>query len=253
MCFICKDKNAVHGTLSNSQPTRRSLLKYFGAAPLVLGGLGLNLPTYAQSPKDLPRPENVITPDQALKRIMEGNKRYINGTATTTSFQTDSQRFAKAQNPYVSILSCSDSRVSPESTFDGDRGDVFVTRVAGNYVTMDILASLEYGSAVLGVPLIVVLGHTDCGAMVATLKAKKDNAAFPGHIQMITTALGDAVDDVEKMPGDMLLNATKANIKINVDRLRTATPILRGLVNSGKLKVVGMLYNLKTGELEMVA
>jgi carbonic anhydrase len=70
---------------------------------------------------------------------------------------------------------------------------------------------------------------------------------------MITTALGDAVDDVEKMPGDMLLNATKANIKINVDRLRTATPILRGLVNSGKLKVVGMLYNLKTGELEMVA
>jgi carbonic anhydrase len=251
MCFLCKDKNAVHITHNDPQPTRRSLLKYFGAAPLVLGGLGLNLPAQAQSP--LPRPENVITPDQALKRVIEGNQRYVNGKATTTSFQTDSERFASAQNPYVSVLSCSDSRVSPESTFDGDRGDVFVTRVAGNYVTMDILASLEYGSAVLGVPLIVVLGHTNCGAMVATIKAKKDNAAFPGHIQMITTALGDAVDDVEKMPGDMLINATKANIKINVDRLRTATPILRGLVNAGKLKVVGMLYNLKTGELEMVA
>jgi carbonic anhydrase len=89
--------------------------------------------------------------------------------------------------------------------------------------------------------------------MVAALKAKKDNAEFPGHIQLITTALAGAVDEAEKMPGDMLMNATKANIRINVDRLTRATPILRGLVNAGKLKVVGMLYNLNTGELEMVA
>ncbi len=253
MCFISKDKNAVHDTHNEPQPARRSLLKYFGAAPLVMGGMGLNFSAHAQYVKDLPRPNNILTPDEALKRVIEGNERYVSGKTTTTNFQISSEKFAKAQNPYVSVLSCADSRVSPESTFDEDRGDVFVTRVAGNYVSMDILASLEYGSAVLGVPLIVVLGHTDCGAMKATIKAKLDNAAFPGHIQMITTALGDAVDEAEKIPGDLLENTTKANIKINVDRLNGATPILRGLVAQGKLKVVGMLYNLKTGKLEMVA
>ncbi|MEI8402514.1 MAG: carbonic anhydrase [Alcaligenaceae bacterium] len=253
MCFICDDKNAIHETTSEANATRRSFLKYFGATPFVLGGLGLNLTACAQVAKDLPSPGNVMTPDEALKRVVAGNQRYVSGTTTTTNFQTSSANFAKGQNPFVSVLSCADSRVSPESTFDEDRGDVFVTRVAGNYASVDILASLEYGSAVLGVPLIIVLGHTDCGAMKATIKAKKENAAFPGHIQVITTALGDAVDVADKMPGDLLENTTKANIKLNVDRLQTATPILRGLVSQGKLKVIGMLYNLKTGKLEVVA
>jgi carbonic anhydrase len=253
MCSICDDKNAIHETSSEPKATRRSFLKYFGAAPLVVGGLGLNLTACAQVAKDLPSPGNAMTPDAALKRVLVGNERYVNGTTATTNFQTSSANFAKGQNPFVSVLSCADSRISPESTFDEDRGDVFVTRVAGNYASLDILASLEFGSGVLGVPLIIVLGHTDCGAMKATIAAKKDNAAFPGHIQVITTALAGAVDMAEKMPGDMLDNTTKANIKINVERLRTATPILRGLVSQGKLKVVGMLYNLKTGRLEMVA
>lgn len=253
MCLICNDKSAVHASTSEPKTTRRSLLKYFGAVPFMVGGVGLNLTANAQPAKALPSPENVLTPDEALKRVMAGNQRYISGATTSTSFQTSSTSFAKAQNPFVSILSCADSRVSPESTFDEDRGDVFVTRVAGNYASIDILASLEYGSAVLGVPLIIVLGHSDCGAMKATIKAKKENAAFPGHIQVITTALGDAVDVAEKMPGDLLENTTKANIKLNVERLRAATPLLRGLVAQGKLKVIGMLYNLKTGKLELVA
>ena len=253
MCLICNDKNAVHTNANETKATRRSLLKYFGAAPFMMGGLGFNLTANAQSANAVPSPENVLTPDEALKRVIAGNQRYISGKTTSTSFQTSAAAFSKAQNPFVSILSCADSRVSPESTFDEDRGDVFVTRVAGNYASIDILASLEYGSAVLGVPLIIVLGHSDCGAMKAAIKAKKENAAFPGHIQVITTALGEAVDVAEKIPGDLLENTTKASIKLNVERLRAATPLLRGLVAQGKLKVVGMLYNLKTGRLEHVA
>ena len=253
MCLICNNESAVHENPNEPKATRRSLLKYFGAAPFMVGGLGLSLTANAQSTKALPSPDNVVTPDEALKRVIAGNQRYVSGATTSTSFQTSSANFAKAQNPFVSILSCADSRISPESTVDEDRGDVFVTRVAGNYVSIDILASLEYGSGVLGVPLIIVLGHSDCGAMKATIKAKKENAAFPGHIQVITTALGEAVDVADKMPGDLLENTTNANIKLNVERLRAATPILRGLVAQGKLKVVGMLYNLKTGRLELVA
>src|SRR5690606_28019741 len=102
-----------------------------------------------------------------LERLMEGNERYASGNATIRDFESTRSLLAKGQNPYASLLSCADSRVSPELCFDEARGDLFVTRVAGNYVTNDIVASLEYGAAVLNSPLIMVLGHTQCGAIGA--------------------------------------------------------------------------------------
>ena len=156
------------------------------------------------------------------------------------------------QNPYACILSCADSRVSPEFCFDESRGDLFVNRLAGNYVSPDILASIEYGAAVLNAPVIMVLGHTECGAVKAAIKADKDNVDFPGHIQGITTALNPAVKAGEKDGGDLLGATTLANVKINVAMLKGSTPLLRKLVQEKKLIVVGGLYHLDTGKVDLV-
>ncbi|WP_245901252.1 carbonic anhydrase [Simplicispira suum] len=206
---------------------------------------------YAKSP---PKPGNVLSPDEAIKRLMEGNERYTSGKTQSRSFASTRAALASGQNPYASILSCADSRVSPELCFDEERGDLFVTRVAGNYVTADILASLEYGVAVLNTPLIMVLGHTRCGAVGATVSALEKQAEFPGHIQGIVTALMPAVRAAAAGPhkGTLLQAATIENIKQNVQRLQEATPILSKAVQTNQLKVVGGLYDLETGRIERV-
>jgi carbonic anhydrase len=153
------------------------------------------------------------------------------------------------------VLGCADSRVSPELCFDEARGDLFVTRVAGNYVTTDILASLEYGAAVLKAPLIMVLGHTRCGAISATVDALKNDTNFPGHIQSITTALMPAIraSVAAGQENALVEAATKENIRRNVGLLREATPILARSVREGKIKIVGGIYRLDTGRVELVS
>ena len=200
-----------------------------------------------------PLPKNVMTPEAALRRLMDGNKRYAAGKLNSRNFADTRVALTKGQNPYASILSCADSRVSPELCFDEGRGDLFVNRLAGNYVSPDILASIEYGAAVLNAPLIMVLGHTECGAIKASIKADKDNVDFPGHIQTITTSLRGAVKAGQKDGGDLLNATTLENIKMNVASLKDSTPLLRQLVESNKLVVVGGLYHLETGKVELVA
>ncbi|MBU3592878.1 carbonic anhydrase [Polynucleobacter sp. 71A-WALBACH] len=200
-----------------------------------------------------PIASNVMTPEGALKRLMEGNKRYTTGKVNARNFTKTRAALTKGQNPYASILSCADSRVSPELCFDEGRGDLFVNRLAGNYVSPDILASIEYGAAVLNSPLIMVLGHTECGAIKASIKADKDNVDFPGHIQTITTSLRGAVKAGQKDGGDLLAATTLENIKINVAMLKDSTPLLRQLVANQKLIVVGGLYHLDAGNVELVA
>ncbi|WP_245150677.1 carbonic anhydrase [Pollutimonas harenae] len=201
-----------------------------------------------------PKPENVLSPDQALKRLIEGNERYTAGQSKSRSFTSTRAALVDGQNPYASILSCADSRVSPELCFDEARGDLFVTRVAGNYVTSDILASLEYGVAVLNTPLIMVLGHTSCGAVSAAVNTYDKQAEFPGHINSIVTELMPAVRAAAKShQGTLVQAATIENIKQNAKRLQEATPILSRAVQAGQVKVVGGLYHLGTGEVELVA
>jgi carbonic anhydrase len=217
--------------------------------------LGMSAAAGVAQAKSPPKPENVLSPDQAIKRLMGGNERYTSGETQSRSFASTRAALAVGQNPYASILSCADSRVSPELCFDEERGDLFVTRIAGNYVTTDVLASLEYGAAVLNAPLIMVLGHTRCGAVSATVKAFEKHAEFPGHIQSIVTALMPAVRAAAAEPhqGTLIQAATIQNIKQTVQQLQEATPILSKAVRAGKVKVVGGLYHLETGRVELVA
>jgi len=249
MCKVCVENAALSDTPAS--PSKRAALGMIGALSL----LGMSAATgvaYAKSP---PKPNNVLTPAQAIKRLMAGNERYTSDKTQNRSFASTRAVLTGGQNPYASILSCADSRVSPELCFDEERGDLFVARVAGNYVTSDILASLEYGAAVLNSPLIMVLGHTSCGAVGATVNAYEKQAEFPGHIQNIITALMPAVRAAasESHQGTLLQAATIQNIKQNVQQLQKATPILSKAVQDGKVRVVGGLYHLETGRVEIVA
>ena len=134
-----------------------------------------------------------ISPDEALARLKAGNKRYVDGVAKRHDFVAEREALVGGQNPFAGILSCADSRIAPEYAFDTSRGDLFVVRVAGNFVNVDNLASFEYAVAVLNTPLIMVLGHEACGAVKAAISAVKDKATFPGHIQDLTTSLSPAV------------------------------------------------------------
>jgi len=217
--------------------------------------LGMSAATRAAESGPPPKPDNALTPDQAVDRLVQGNKRYASGNTNTRDFSAKRAALAKGQNPYACILSCADSRVSPELCFDEARGDLFVTRVAGNYVTNDVLASLEYGIAVLQVPLIMVLGHTRCGAVSATVSALENQTEFPGHIQTLVTALMPAVRAVQVQDNaDSLVQAaTIENIKQNVQRLKQATPILSNAFQNSKIRVIGGLYDLETGKVGLVA
>lgn len=249
MCRLCVESAVLNN--SPASPSRRAAIGIMGAISL----LGMSAAVRAAQLQPPPKPGNALSPDQAIKRLMEGNKRYSSGKTQNRSFASTRAALAGGQNPYACILSCADSRVSPEFCFDEERGDLFVTRVAGNYVTHDILASLEYGVAVLHSPLIMVLGHTRCGAVSATVSALEKQAEFPGHIQTIVTTLMPAARAAaaKKHTGTLIEASTIENIKQNVQRLQKATPILSNAVQSGKLKVVGALYDLETGRVEPVA
>jgi carbonic anhydrase len=150
-------------------------------------------------------------------------------------------------------LSCADSRIAPEYAFDSGRGDLFVCRVAGNFANEDTIASMEYAVAVLNVPLILVLGHEACGALDATIKSLKDDKPLPGHMPSLVSAIAPAVKASSQQAGNALNNAIKQNVIDNVAKLKGAGPILRAAVEQNKLKVVGGIYELDDGEVEMVA
>ena len=163
------------------------------------------------------------------------------------------EALAGGQNPYAAILSCADSRIAPEYAFDSGRVDLFVCRVAGNFATAEVVASMEYAVAVLGVPLILVLGHDSCGAVEAAIKSLKDDKPLPGHMPSLVTGIAPAVKAVSQQGGDTLGKAIRQNVVDNVANLGSATPILSAAVEQRKLKVVGGVYGLKDGRVEMVA
>ena len=188
----------------------------------------------------------VNTPQEALARIQYGNERFVDGTLTPFDPLRERACNAEGQEPYACVLACADSRTSPEFIFDENIGDLFVTRIAGNYVTPSTLATLEYGVSILGSKLIVVLGHTGCGAVRAAIKAYRDDADFPGHIQNIATALGPAIAAGEETEQ----GTARANVQFNVTLLQGSPPLISRLVKDGALKVVGGLYHLASGKVE---
>jgi len=222
----------------------------FSRRSLLLGGLSLAsaaaLPRFAVA-------QEQVTPDAALQRLLDGNARYVAGAGQAADYSANRAARALSQHPIAAILSCSDSRVSPELAFDQGPGDLFVVRVAGNFVNDDGLASIEYAVRFLQTPLIVVLGHSNCGAVDAAIKVIKEGAELPGHLPEMIRDIKPAAEAAIAKPGDDLLaTAVIENIKRGVARLETAEPIVAGLVASGSVRVVGAHYELTTGAITLV-
>ena len=184
---------------------------------------------------------------------MAGNARFVAGHTHARTWAGERAAVAGGQNPFAAVVACADSRTGPEIVFDEGLGDLFVCRVAGNFANEDALASLEYSVAVLGVPLIIVLGHSACGAVAATIKCLKTGETLPGHLPALVDHIAPAVKTAQHEPGDLLVNATRENVVRNVKRLQTATPILSAALESGKLRVVGGVYDLASGKVVLTA
>jgi len=245
VCKICHLENRAH----RAQLSRRGLLRFFGT---VTAGVVLTGTADAKEMKAPPKPQNVVSPDAALELLMDGNERYVDGISRRHDFKHEREALVGGQNPYAGILSCADSRIAPEYAFDSGRGDLFVCRVAGNFANSDTIASMEYAVAMLSTPLIMVLGHDSCGAVSATSKSLKDNTTLPGHLPSLVKSITPAVNAVAGKPGDLLDNAIRQNVIDNVAKLKTATPILSEAVEQRKLKVVGGIYKLRNGRIDMI-
>ena len=245
MCAI--DDSLGHGPLLPL--SRRTFLEaaLCGSAALALGSNSV-----CAAPGDAPKQQNILTPDEALDRLRVGNKRYVSGVMNRHDFATEREALTGGQNPFAAILSCADSRIAPEYAFDTGRGDLFVVRLAGNFLNDDGLASLEYGVKFLGIPLLVVLGHEKCGAVDAALKVVKDNAALPGHLPGLVERIRPAVQTAMGKPGDALENAIRENVLLNVANLKAATPIVKEFVEEKKVRVVGGIYKLGDGRIDWI-
>jgi carbonic anhydrase len=238
---------------------RRNVLKLAGGFAASLAVSGLALPGAAaakekpaKEKKAPPKPENIISPDAALDRLMKGNGRYVDGVSKRHDFKHEREALAKGQNPFAGILSCADSRIAPEYAFDTGRGDLFVCRVAGNFANEDTVASFEYAIHVLNTPLLMVLGHKACGAVDAAITSIRDNSTLPGHLPSLVEALAPAVREAMKQPGSQLDNAIRQNVVLNVEKLKTATPIISKAVEEGKVRIAGGIYNLDNGKVELL-
>jgi carbonic anhydrase len=177
----------------------------------------------------------------------------VKGDSSLHDFKREREALVGGQNPFAAVLGCADSRIAPEYAFDTARGDLFVCRVAGNFASEEAIASLEYAVSVLATPLILVLGHDACGSVDATIKSLKDNTTLPGHLPSLVSAIGPSVTTASSQTGNALDNAIRQNVIDNVAKLKTAAPILNAAVDQQKLKVVGGIYRLRDGRVEMVA
>jgi carbonic anhydrase len=202
-----------------------------------------------------PTPEaEVTTPDEALERLMRGNARFVTAMASNPN-QTIQRReqVAGGQMPFAIVLGCSDSRVPPEIIFDQGLGDLFVVRVAGNLFDDNVgLGSMEYAAEHFHSPLLMVLGHAECGAVKSTIEAMEQNATVPGRIGDIVDAIKPIVEQVRGEPGNLLENSIRANVLHVVEQLVDADPYISKLQADGKLKIVGGVYALDTGKVNLV-
>lgn len=229
---------------SDSPVSRRALLKMAGVAGAgtLVSASGASA-LYADEPPQMPQD---ASPDQALQALMEGNKRFMAGQTTSPNRTLKRlQELGEKQAPFASILSCADSRVALEILFDTGFGDMFVCRAAGNIATPQIIGSLEYGTLVLGSKVLMVLGHTACGAVSATLKGD----AVPGQIGSLYPYIYPAI--VQAQSKD--LNTVVAqNVRHQVDLLRHASPVIRELTRENNLMVVGGVFDFHDGSVKLV-
>lgn len=192
------------------------------------------------------------TSDEALRMLLQGNARYRSGKLTY-DLSARRMQVSGAQNPFAMILTCADSRVPPELIFDRTLGDLFVVRLAGNYPTTGGLGSFEYAYAHFQTPLLMVLGHSGCGAVQAAVDAvKTPGKPAPGDIKEIVAAISPSAHKVIGKPGDVYNNAVRQNAIDSATKIRAQHPILEEAVAGSKLRVVSAVYNLSTGGVSLV-
>lgn len=233
MCDNCKNEGIG----------RRDLLKFSAAGTMALG-LG-GIPT-ARAADGAP---TALSPSDALAALKSGNQRYVSHPQLcSVDLAASRDAVAGHQAPWATIISCADSRVPPELIFGGHGvGELFVARNAGNLVDTATLGTVEYGAAVLGSPLIVVLAHTACGAVKAACDVVTKNATFPGAIGPMVEPILSAALAVRNDPGDFVNNTAKASAKRTAGRLLTASALIADLAGKGKLKIGAAIYDLQTG------
>lgn len=231
--------------VASHHPGRRRVL----GAGVALAGLFSGLPLAAKESL----PQRGLTPQQALAQLQQGHARYLAGKPLARDLAAARAQHPLGQRPLAAVLGCADSRVVPEQVFDQGSGDLFVLRVAGNTVSDEVLASLEYGVRFLDIPLIVVLGHSQCGAVSAAVAVAQENAQLPGHLPALAATIAPAVEAAQRRaPERLLAAATEYNVRHQVARLATSAAILEPQVQRGALQVVGAVYGLDTGQVTLL-
>jgi carbonic anhydrase len=223
---------------------RRDFMKFgvAGALMLGLGGASSRALAADAAPTSL-------SPAEALAALKSGNERFVSHPELCTVDLAQSRSAVAAhQAPWATIVSCADSRVPPELIFGGHGvGELFVARDAGNLVNVDTLGTIEYGAAVLGSPLVVILAHTACGAVKAACDVVTKNATYPGVIGRMIEPIVPAALAVRNEPGDFANNAAKESAKRTAAKVASLSSIVGDLVGAGKVKVVAAIYDLQTG------
>jgi carbonic anhydrase len=223
--------------------SRRSFLRTTVAATAVGGlaelGSGFAMPRAALA-------QSTLSPDDALKELMDGNQRYVEGRSTAHEHDLKllHEKAAEGQEPFAAVLSCADARVPIELVFDQTIGHLFVCRVAGNVTSPEVTASLEYGAAVLGTKVIMVLAHGSCGAVSATIRGYP----VPGQISVLYSQIRPAIDQ----SGTDVDTAAKANARFHARLLREASPVIAGLTKENKIKVVAGFYDIASGKVALL-
>jgi carbonic anhydrase len=237
MCFECA-----------TNYSRRSFFR-FAASGIAAAGLltagGMLSPTYAAT---------TMTADEALAKLKAGNQKFVNAPEVCAADLTNNRTtVAKGQSPWATVLTCADSRVSPELVFGGvGLGELFVCRNAGNVADTDVLGTIEYGAEHLGSPLVVVMGHSRCGAVQAACDVVAKGAKLPGSIKLMVDAIVPAAKAVKGKPGDFVDNTVRENARMNAAKITAKSKIVQELVHENKLKVVYARYDLDSGAVEFL-
>ena len=250
----------IKALVSASRSSRRHFFRT-SAAVAVGGLLALTAPSLVRGtfgsavlPAFASEEPAGISPDEALKTLLEGNARYVAMQANHPSQSLERRlEVAKGQHPLAVVLGCADSRVAPELLFDQGLGDLFVVRVAGNIADDAVEGSIEYALEHLGARLVVVLGHERCGAVAAAVALAEQGGEAPGHLPALLKPIDPAVVQAKTMGGDVLDAAIIANVGNTVAQLKACEPLIKELVHDEKIKVVGARYDLDTGEVTIVA
>ena len=221
---------------------RRQLLQRLLSCAVV--GVAAQAGMELASPQKLHAQTN-LSPDEALHELLAGNQRFVANQLTSIAHDLIimKEHTVNKQEPFAAVLACADSRIPVELVFDQTIGHIFVTRVAGNVVTPEIIASLEYGVAVLGIEALLVVGHSNCGAVKAAMKAD----TLPGQISVLYQHLRPALEQ----SGGNVDKAIEANARFQAELLRTSSTVIRDAAKAGKLRVEAGVYDLATGKVSL--